>query len=212
MRILFSSDLHGHIGAFKHYSELLSDNSFALGILSGDLTTYTPDKIQTEQEIKSILQEAQKPIIFIMGNDDGILEHNWRETALLKNPNLKKIEFKNFNFVGYQYSNPFVGGPFEKSEKEQLSDLPKLKSLIDSRTIFISHGPALGILDKGFSGENFGSKMLRRLIAEQPPLFHLFGHIHQSAGVTGRFINGAYPLLRKFISIDPLTIKVEFVE
>jgi Icc-related predicted phosphoesterase len=108
MRILFSNDLHGHIGEFKHYSELLADDLFASGILAGDLTTCCPDKKQTEREIRDILQSAGKMIYFTMGNDDGILDHNWTETGLLINPNLKRIECQSINIVGYQYTPPFV--------------------------------------------------------------------------------------------------------
>jgi predicted phosphodiesterase len=40
MKILFSSDIHGLIPAYKQFSELLKNSDFDLGILSGDLMTH----------------------------------------------------------------------------------------------------------------------------------------------------------------------------
>ena len=202
MRILFSSDLHGHIGAYKRFSELLSEEQFDLGILGGDLMSYSQDKEETERTIKEILHRARTRILFIMGNDDGILDYDWDDTELLNNCNMKRLPIGNHTFLGYQYTNPFVGGPFEKTEQLQREDLPILKGLIESSTVLVSHGPAFGTLDVTFSGDHVGSRALRTLVEESNPLFHLFGHIHHSAGIQGRSINGAYPDLGKFVSLD----------
>jgi Icc-related predicted phosphoesterase len=119
MKILFTSDLHGNLEAFSRFSELLDRDEFDLGIISGDLMTYNPEKEAIEKKTKKILEMPGKKILFIMGNDDGILDHNWDDTEFLINPDLKKIELYNFNFVGYQYTNPYVGGPFEKPRKNK---------------------------------------------------------------------------------------------
>jgi Icc-related predicted phosphoesterase len=212
MKILFTSDLHGNLEAFSRFSELLDRDEFDLGIISGDLMTYNPEKEAIEKKTKKILEMPGKKILFIMGNDDGILDHNWDDTEFLINPDLKKIELYNFTFVGYQYTNPYVGGPFEKTEEEQMKDMPLLESLIDSNTIFISHGPAYGILDKAYNNQNVGSQALLGLVSKTKPAFHLFGHIHQSVGVSGTSINGAYPNIRKFFAIDTETKTIENIE
>lgn len=41
----------------------------------------------------------------------------------------------------------------------------------------ITHGPALAVLDNGL-----GCALLQQAIADNPPRYHLFGHIHQSGG------------------------------
>lgn len=197
---------------FIRFSELLKTDNYDMGILSGDLMTYTPDLAKTEREIKYMLDQVRKPIFFIMGNDDGILGYNWTDTEYLKNIDLRKVEYKEYSFVGYQYTNPYVGGPFEKTEKKQLEDLPRLQELIDEETIFVSHGPAYGILDKTHVEISVGSKMLRRLVDQKKPYLHLFGHIHQSFGVKGNSINGAYPYNRKMVSIDLDNLNIDFIE
>lgn len=211
MKILFTSDLHGHIGAITRFTEILSSNEYDIGIISGDIMTYNPDINKAELDIKNILHKSNKKIFFIMGNDDGILDHNWSNTEYLENPNLKKINYQEYNFVGYQYTNPYVGGPFEKSEKEQEKDIDLLKSLIDSKTIFITHGPQYGILDLTYDKKHVGSKALKRLLEERKPKLHLFGHIHQSAGIYKYSINGAYPNIKKFVRIDLNENKVRYV-
>lgn len=212
MRILFTSDLHGHMQAFERFSEILKKDELDIGILSGDLMTYHPDKREIEDKTKKILEESGKRIFFLMGNDDGILDHNWEETELLKNPDLKKMEFGDSSFVGYQYTNPYVGGPFEKTEEQQAVDMPLLQSLIESNTILISHGPAYGVLDKAYDDQHVGSTALSELLTKTMPAFHLFGHIHQSAGISGSSVNGAYPNIRKFFVIDTKTRVIDNIE
>ena len=49
----------------------------------------------------------------------GILGHSWTDTNLIKSINMKKLTVKDQSFAGYQYTNPFIGGEFEKTEKQQ---------------------------------------------------------------------------------------------
>jgi Icc-related predicted phosphoesterase len=115
-------------------------------------------------------------------------------------------------FVGYQYTNPYVGGPFEKVEREQEADMLALERLLDRDSVLITHGPPVGILDLVDDGQHVGSMALRRLVDRRPPRLHLFGHIHQAFGIEGRNVNGAYPLSRKFIAVDTETLATTLVE
>jgi Icc-related predicted phosphoesterase len=152
---------------------------------------------------KSVLEESSKPIVFVMGNDDGILGLGceWTSENYIQNVNQRKIDSGKYNFVGYQYTNPFVGGTFEKSERNQEEDFEELEKLIDKDTILITHGPSWGILDT-VDGEHMGSKALRELVERKPPRLHLFGHIHSNFGVKKNAINGSYFHSQKFVSID----------
>ncbi len=223
MKILFTSDLHGHEGAYKSFASLLHRAEFSLGVIAGDLMTHLSLKeaeisrktvMETLQEkIKSfqnILMSSGKPIFFIMGNDDGIIEGglSWPENKSLININQKRAVYKKFKFIGYQYTVPFVGGLYEKPESEQKKDLARLERKIDSDTILITHGPPRGILDD----QNYGSNALRNLVDKNPPRLHLFGHIHQSFGRQGPFINGSFPSGRKFVSIDLDTLESSYLE
>jgi Icc-related predicted phosphoesterase len=151
-------------------------------------------------ELQSILERARVPIFFIMGNDDGIVGGGieWRSGDLLCSVNQRRVELGEFNIVGYQYTPPFIGGMFEKPEPEQVEDLRALEPLIDEKTVLVTHGPPLGVLD----GEQYGSRALLSAIVRRPPWLHLFGHIHQSAGRIGNSINGAFPQARQFVGIE----------
>jgi Icc-related predicted phosphoesterase len=164
--------------------------------------------LEKETEFKAVLSQARKPVFFIMGNDDGLVTREWTSEGQIQNINQRRIEIGDMNIVGYQYTNPFVGGLFEKTERQQKNDYKKLLELVDSRTILVTHGPAYGFFDQasGYpwkdSEVSIGSRALRWLIDRTRPKLHLYGHIHKGFGINGKEINGAYPLQRKFIGID----------
>jgi len=101
------------------------------------------------------------------------------------------IRLMNINFWGYPVSSCPVYGAFnydsESNESKIKGFLDKVPNDID---IFISHGPPQGILDKIYDGKNVGCKVLRDYILNKiKPKFHVFGHIHESNGITNEFIN-----------------------
>lgn len=163
---------------------------------------------------KDVLKESCKPIFFVMGNDDGILGHGleWSSENDIQSVNQRSIDYGKYNFVGYHYTNPFVGGTFEKSEKEQVEDFKELESLIDQNTILITHGPSWGILDSPDDGEHVGSRALRELIDRKAPRLHLFGHVHSNFGVKNHAVNASYPHSQKFVSIDVGSLEIRIVE
>lgn len=86
---------------------------------------------------------------------------------------------------------PFMGGIFEKPESEIERDVRELEPLLDDRTVFVTHLPAHGALDRVFSGEQVGSRSLAALLDRKPVLVHLHGHIHNSFGRQGNHFNVA---------------------
>lgn len=150
--------------------------------------------------LQSILLDAGKPVFFVMGNDDGIIDGGieWRTNGFLQNVNQRSAALDNYRFVGYQYTSPFVGGRYEKPEDKQRDDLTRLSPFVDRNTILITHGPPRGILD----GDSFGSAALRSFVDKHQPRLHLFGHIHQAAGIRWPYINGAFPRRRSFVSVQ----------
>jgi len=160
---------------------------------------------------KQILRNSGKPIVFVMGNDDGILGNGsaWTTEKNIVGINQRRAKYGKYNMVGYQYTPPFVGGTFEKNEADQVKDFNVLEKLIDDNTVLITHGPPWGILDTASDGKNVGSKALRDLIEKRPPRLHLFGHVHRTFGIQGKHANGAYPSSRKFLCVDVEMQEVE---
>jgi Icc-related predicted phosphoesterase len=212
MRILFTSDIHGETKAFRRFAELLRNDDYNIGCISGDLMPYTESPLEVEHRYKKILSSVHKHILFVMGNDDGIIDSDWESEGFIQNVHNRRLNIGGYNYVGYQFTNPFIGGRFEKQESEQENDFKELKQLIDKSTILITHGPAYGILDKIGTGESVGSKALLNLVNETKPRMHLFGHIHDSFGMVGNSINGSYPLIEKFIDIDIERNMVQYID
>ena len=157
-----------------------------------------------EQFYKNILKRSTKPVLLLMGNDDGILGDGteWTSEGNVVFIDQRKAKSGKYNFVGYQFTTPFVGGTFERTESRQTSDLSALQELIDPNTILISHGPPRGILDQDRDGKHVGSKALASTVRKKPVWLHLFGHIHGAFGQQGNCIDGSYPFKRKFAAID----------
>ena len=167
-----------------------------------------------ERTLKGMLKRSGKIVLFVMGNDDGLLGDGaeWASDGTMVNVNMRKATCRGVPFVGYQYTNPYVGGPFEKPECEQEADFLVLGRLLDGNTVLITHGPPAGILDLAGDGHHLGSMALRRLVDRRRPRLHLFGHIHQAFGIEGTSVNGAYPGCRKFLAVDTETLEARLLE
>jgi Icc-related predicted phosphoesterase len=226
--------LHGLDCAYERFATILSEARYSIGIIAGDLMTYPSaqelklaeqelsriDKLDNarrplsevvecalrlkEQAYKNILRRSKKPVLLLMGNDDGILGDGtaWKSDGNVIFINQTKAKYGKFNFVGYQFTTPFVGGSFERTESQQTIDLSALQESIDANTILITHGPPRGILDKARDGKHVGSKALASMLRTRPLWLHLFGHIHGNFGQQRHSINGSYPHERKFVAID----------
>jgi Icc-related predicted phosphoesterase len=166
-----------------------------------------------EQSFKEILMHSGKPVVFVMGNDDGILGNGsgWNSEGRIVDIHMRRARYGDCHFVGYRYTNPFVGGTFEKSEEDQEKDFLTLEGLIDEGSVLVTHGPAWGTMDIAGDGKHVGSRALRRLIESRRPRLHLFGHIHRTFGIDGNRVNGSYPASRKFIGIDVDTVEARIL-
>ncbi|MEM6784620.1 MAG: metallophosphoesterase [Bacteroidota bacterium] len=53
----------------------------------------------------------------------------------------------------------------------------------DDADLLVTHGPPHGILDRNFARLSCGCRLLTARVAEVQPRVHVFGHIHEAAGV-----------------------------
>jgi Icc-related predicted phosphoesterase len=170
--------------------------------------------LNKEKEYKHILRGSGKPVVLVMGNDDGLLGSGsaWSSEKGIADINQRRARLGKYNFVGYHYTCPFIGGTFEKSEVDQSKDFDRLAGLIDEHTVLVTHGPPWGILDTVFDGRRVGSRALRRMIDRKRPMLHVFGHIHHSFGTQGIWANCAYPHCRRFIGVDLETKEFSIID
>ncbi len=202
VRILAAADIHGDLNVYEWLVQVATEDQANLIILAGDLFAADWEDEQRKQagEIISVLGSGVSPCFYLMGNDDNIsLDY---EDTRIRPLHGRRLSFGSVNFVGYEYTPPFVGTVFVKPETEIEKDLYLLESLLDSQSILVTHAPAYGSLDRSYSGEHVGSRSLATLLGRKPVLAHLHGHVHDGFGRDGSHFNVASAGLRRAILID----------
>jgi Icc-related predicted phosphoesterase len=193
---------------YRWLARVAREEQPALLILAGDLLSSGWEEEQRGQvpEIVAALREMPVPVFYLMGNDDVIALDVEDEQIRFLHGN--RIEWGGFNFVGYQYTLPFVGRIFEKPEDEMERDLAAIEPLLDARTVLVTHGPAHSVLDKVFwSGEHVGSTSLARMLQRRPVQAHIHGHVHSCFGCEGRHFNVASAGEERAMLIDLPSLK-----
>ena len=155
--------------------------------------------MKKEREIKAILNEARKPVLVVRGNHDC---SPLASEGFFQNIHLRRVEVEGVPFVGYGW----IGR--ELDPERQMDGFDHVESLIDSRTVLVTHCPPFQVLDvPGSGGEScsVGSRALAEAVKRARPRLHLFGHIHASAGISGTSVNGSYPRVTRFFGIDTVS-------
>ena len=208
MRILVAADIHGVLPVYRWLVDQTS--SVDVLVLAGDLLDADFEEQQRLQavEILNILRQSQIPVFYIMGNDDNVpLDY---EGELIKPLHGRRIEISDYNFVGYQYTPPFLGESFVKEDAEIARDLVSFEALVDERTVLVTHTPAFGSLDLCDSG-NVGSRGLADFLRRKPVLAHIHGHIHHCFGVDGYHFNAASAATCRAMLIDLPSLRYEVI-
>jgi len=192
VRILAIADIHGEIEVYEWLRDAVSRYDADTLILAGDLMMGGWEEEQSEQArnlVVPLLQTIPVPVFFIMGNDDHIELEPGDEKV--RSVHEKRIDFGTYDVVGYQYSTPFIGSCHEKPEEEIAVDLRQIDPLLDENTIFVTHSPAFGFVDRIYAGDQVGSRAINELLACTNVLCHIHGHIHHSFGHAGNHFNVA---------------------
>ena len=209
MKILALSDLHGDQALFD--AIVRHADTVEVVVLAGDLlerrrgdVTVREGQRECGDILTRTLEAVTCPVLYIMGNDDMVVWDPPR--AHFRHIHGERVEVGAWNFVGYQYSLPFMGGIHEKPEAEVAADLAAIEPLIDGRTVLVTHMPAFGILDRTSSGLQVGSPSLRDMIRRTGPRAHIHGHIHAAFGRTDASFNVACGAVR--IDLEDLRSEV----
>jgi len=201
-KLLATADIHGQWLVYDWLAETAREQKADVVVAAGDLLGGGWQEEQREQasEIIAAFKRFGIPVLYIMGNDDFLpLDYEDQEIRPLHG---KRIDWGSYSFVGYQYSLPFVGGIFEKSEQEIGQDLLKLEPLVDDRTVLVTHSPAFGSLDLIYDGTHVGSQSLTAFIERRPVLAHIHGHIHGSFGHDANHFNVASGGQRRAVLVE----------
>ena len=203
MKILAAADIHGVWSVYDWLTARAEEQQADLVILAGDLSAGSWDEREQNKEAEvlvSVLRKFGVPTLYLMGNDDFFALTY--EDRLVKPLHGRRLEFGEYNLVGYQYSTPFVGSIHEKPEEEIEQDTRQIEALLDDRSIFVTHSPVHGVLDRSYSREHAGSRSLAALLKRRPVVAHIHGHIHQSFGREGNHFNVAAAGSRRAVLIE----------
>jgi len=217
MRLLALADVHGHHKVYDWLVDLVVAVDAGAVVLAGDLLGWGDDFDTIEEaqaadrrQVLRRLSKISSPVLYIMGNDD------FTELDAVSpshhSVHGRRVEIGDFNFVGYQYTLPFMGGVHEKPEDEIEKDLARLETEIDSMTVLVTHGPVFGALDRVRDGRHVGSRALRDFVERTAPRAHIHGHIHGAFGRDGRHFNVASAGRKRAMVIDLLTMEHRVVE
>ncbi|RLF63346.1 MAG: YfcE family phosphodiesterase [Thermoplasmata archaeon] len=178
MRIIGVADIHNSKHKVKIINNVISEYSPDVVVIAGDLTTFGPS-----ENARVIIDEINaEKILVVPGNADPpeVLEHIKASKGI--NIHKKEVMIKRMKFVGFGGSpiTPF-GCPLEFPEDKIREELSKLN--VDRNTIFVTHSPPYGVLDRTVLGNHVGSTSIREYVEERRPFLHIFGHIHEAVGV-----------------------------
>jgi uncharacterized protein len=202
MRILAIADIHGVMSVYEWLVVLAEEHQIDLLLIAGDLFAGDWEDGQREQarQIIPVLKRVAAACFYIMGNDDNIaLDYEDEQIRPLHG---RRLSHGTYNLVGYQYTPPFVGNVFVKSEEQIDEDLQSIEPLLEKLTILVTHAPAYGFLDRSYGGEHVGSRALGALLHRRPVLMHVHGHIHGDFGRHENHFNVAAAGQRRAVVID----------
>ena len=217
MKILAASDLHGKHQTYSWLAQVVARRKPDAVVLAGDLLGF-PDGFESVEEaqrqdakrIASHLDELRVPVLFIMGNDDWVeLEPRGEHVHPL---HMQRMPCGSYNFVGYQFTLPFMGGVNERSEDDIAADLAVLESSLDSKTVLVTHSPAHGTLDSGVLGQSLGSISISETLSRCPVRAHIHGHIHECFGRVDHHFNVAAGEHRRAMLIDLVSLGHEVLQ
>ncbi|NIO23080.1 MAG: hypothetical protein GTN38_03585 [Candidatus Aenigmarchaeota archaeon] len=189
MKILCVADYHREKELADGVEKLAEKERVDVIINAGDFLS--------EDFAKKVLDRAKVQTFVVRGNWDHELKTKSKNVKILEN---EVVEYKGYYFLGVDW------GYYSR-----IQDLSK--GIDPKKLIIITHDPPFDILDMSYFGSNAGVIELREAIERVKPTLHVFGHIHESAGVMKHketlFVNAALPEFRKAAIVDLPSQKVK---
>lgn len=190
LRVVAFSDTHG-------YHRLHPVPPGDVLVHAGDLTKYGElDEIDDFDDFLASLPHRHK--LVIAGNHDWCFQRQGAEArARLRHATYLEDEalvIEGWRFFGSPWQPAFNDWAFNLARGEPLRE--KWALIPAGTDVLVTHGPPLGHGDRvAYGGEHVGCEDLLRAVERLAPRLHVFGHIHEGAGVTRNavttFVNAA---------------------
>lgn len=176
MRLVLLSDTHGYDDFPVPEGDVL--------VHAGDLSRRgRPSEITRFAAFLSRLPHPHK--VVIAGNHDRCLEKDiglgdkiFSEVTYLLD---REAIVAGLRFYGSPWQPEFMSWAFNLPRGEALRAVwSKIPNDID---VLVTHGPPFGVLDRTYDGTWVGCEEMRTALDRARPRLHVFGHIHEAAGV-----------------------------
>ncbi len=187
MRLVLTSDLHGHLPEVPSCDVLL---------IAGDICPIENHDMQFQSEwlryqfIPWLAEVPARLKLFIAGNHDFVFALEPHRVSDLPWPGHylqdSGLIWEGIEFWGSPWASELPGWPFTASEHELRTCW---KRIPDTTQVLLVHGPPHGIGDQVIGSRSgdilqVGSVSLRERLRELPHLrLVVFGHIHEGAGI-----------------------------
>ncbi len=165
MRLIAIADIHGRQYVMNELLKKVEEYSPEIVVICGDITHFGPGELA-----KTLLDQIPVKTLAIHGNVDSEDVPSYIDKSKAENIHLREYVYKNVKFVG-------LGGNHYSPD-----EIEKAKSLLDEKTVFVTHIPPYKVLDNAIFGIHAGSRDIRQLLEEKRPKLHLCGHIHERPG------------------------------
>jgi len=176
-RLVLLSDTHG-------YHDRLRVPEGDVLVHAGDFCTSGKEQ-QARSFARWLARQPHPHKVVIAGNHDRCLELDLRlgeqifegATYLLD----REATIAGLRFYGSPWQPEFLSWAFNLPRGEPLRRVwAGIPSGID---VLITHGPPFGVLDRTFTDDLVGCEELLMAVQRARPRLHVFGHIHEGAGV-----------------------------
>ncbi|MBZ9631046.1 metallophosphatase domain-containing protein [Salegentibacter sp. LM13S] len=202
MKLICISDTHN-----KHKQIPIPDGDVL--IHAGDIT-----EGGTKREVVDFLEwfsaQPHEHKIFIAGNHDFFFEkYNEEEIQKIIPENVNYLKESGINLNGIKFwGSPVTPGDgtwaFNQKQTQEIDS--HWEQIPEDTQVLISHTPPYKIKDVLNNGKHIGCASLLKTIQNREIEFHIFGHVHDSYGITTvagtKFINASC-LDNKYRSLHP---------
>jgi uncharacterized protein len=176
MKILAAADIHSS----QYRLNLVLKNVEAykpdLVVICGDITQFGPGELAT-----NFLNQIPVKTLAVPGNIDSADVDQGISMSKAVNLHLHRVVYKDVSFIGIGREIPplleditVIDGATKKT----------IRSIVDKKSVLVTHYPPYKLQDKIFIGSHGGSKSLRQLVDSQKPRLVLCAHIHEDPGVS----------------------------
>lgn len=181
MRLLLFSDLHADVAAARLLVKHAAEADVLIG--AGDFG----NQRRHVRTCLDVLRAVAKPAVLVAGNNESTEElieacRDWPSATVLHGSSVMIAGVAFFGLGGGVPVTPFGPWSYDFSEEEAAG----LLSACPAGAVLITHSPPRGAVDADSSGRTLGSAAVRQAIERTRPALVVCGHIHASAGQTGR--------------------------